>query len=413
LRAGDAVTPDAVARNRAFVERLNRPLTERGERTAVSLFSGILGIEIALGRLGFSTRYAIDLDPVAKAVKDANARHLGTFPYVAGDLRSVEPQEILEVAGLEPGELTILTGGPPCQPFSKSGGRSGVLDERGRLFARYLDYLDVLRPQAFVLENVRGMVSSRGGADFRLILDAFDESGYTLYWKVVDAANYGVPQFRQRLFLVGFRERIRFAFPRETHGSDEDTEQTLFSDVQPFVTAGDAIRDLAGVVAPPPYSGQFAHLLSAIPPGLNYSYYTAERGHPQPIFGWRSKYWYFLLKGHPERPSLTVQAQPGNNTGPFHWDGRRFAVEELRRLQSFPDWLSLDVPYYVAHRLIGNAVPPLLAEAIGASVADALDGRELISKTDYLAARAAATLRVRSGSGAGKGKAKLDAPLAA
>ena len=118
----------------------------------------------------------------------------------------------------------------------------------------------------------------------------------------------------------------------------------------------------------------------------------------------------FLLKLARNRPALTIQAYPGNNTGPFHWNNRRLAIAELLRLQSFPDWLVVEKPYLVAHRLIGNAVPPLLAEVIGGAVRDALAARAPISRLDYLAIRTASTRRngiVKSGRGSGKGKMAL------
>jgi DNA (cytosine-5)-methyltransferase 1 len=371
------------------------------------LFSGILGIEIGLERAGFRTACALDLDKEAQAVATANGDRLGTFRYLCGDINDLSPEELLDAAGLRSGQVAILSGGPPCQPFSKSGHRKGVDDDRGLLFKRYLEYLAAIRPQSFILENVRGLYSSGAGKDFGLILSEFDASGYTVYWALVDAANHGVPQFRQRLFLVGFRDRIRFRFPLPTHGPPHEIASTLFDSREPFVTAGEAVADLDGRVNPPEYSGQFAHLLAEIPPGLNYSHYTAKRGHPAPLFGWRSKYWYFLCKAHPERPALTIQAYPGNNTGPFHWDSRRFAIEELRRIQTLPDWLDIDKPYFVAHRLLGNAVPPLLAEQIGIAVRAALEASESISQAEYIALRAAARGTLKSGSGAGKGRAEL------
>ena len=223
---------------------------------------------------------------------------------------------MLDAAGLRPGEAAVLSGGPPCQPFSKSGHRKGVDDDRGLLFKRYLEYLAVVQPRSFILENVRGLYSSGGGSEFTLVLNEFDASGYTVYWALVDAANHGVPQFRQRLFLVGFPDRIRFRFPTPTHGPEEDIAASLFDTREPFVTAREAVADLDGKVNPPDYSGQFAHLLPEIPPGLNYSYYTEKRGHATPLFGWRSKYWYFLCKAHPDRPALTIQAHPGTTPDP-------------------------------------------------------------------------------------------------
>jgi DNA (cytosine-5)-methyltransferase 1 len=395
--------------NRAYVDCVNRSLRPVGESCgfSVSLFSGLHGIDIGFERAGFRTAVALDLDKDAAAVKAANQRALGEFPFLCEDITKLSPTDVMRQASLAVGEAAVVIGGPPCQPFSKSGDRTGTLDSRGMLFARYLEYLREIQPEAFLLENVRGLFSARAGADFRLIVRHFQDAGYTIYWRIVDAANYGVPQFRQRLFLVGFREQLHFEFPHETHRAQAELASVLFSDEAPFVTTSEAVADLQDTVLAPPYNGKFAHLLPEIPQGLNYSYYTAERGHPSPVFRWRSKYWYFLLKAHPNRPSLTIQAHPGNNTGPFHWDSRRFAITELRRLQSFPDWLTIDRPYFVAHRLIGNAVPPLLAEPFALSIREALAARMRLTDYEYRALRQRESGKVRSGSGAGKGKFKI------
>jgi DNA (cytosine-5)-methyltransferase 1 len=387
-----------------FIQKINRTMYRNSEiYPLISMFSGVLGLDIGLERAGFKTKLALDIDKHCKDVIDDNRENLGGFPYVVGNINELSPYEILERAGLKPGEVALLSGGPPCQPFSKSGLRKGIEDDRGRLFERYLEYLQVIKPKAFILENVRGLYSSSKGEDFRVILNLFEETGYTIYWKIIDAANYGVPQFRQRLFIIGFRDKVRYKFPTLTHSNDNN-------ELLPFITVEKAIGELADSVKAPPYRGKYAHLLNEIPEGMNYSYYTEERGHPDPIFEWRSKFWYFLLKIDRNKPSLTIQAQPGNNTGPFHWNNRKLAIEELRRLQTFPDWLRIDKSYSIAHRMIGNAVPPILSEVLGHSIMEAINTNDIISQEEYLELREISDLeaaKVKSGRGSGKGKATV------
>ena len=110
-----------------------------------------------------------------------------------------------------------------------------------------------------------------------------------------------------------------------------------------------------------------------IPPGENYLHYTAERGHPEPLFKWRSRYWSFLLKLDPNRPSPTIQAQPGPNVGPFHWENRRLRVGEIKRLFTFPDEFELVGSRASIQAQLGNAVPPLLAEKVAAKVISTVD----------------------------------------
>jgi DNA (cytosine-5)-methyltransferase 1 len=131
------------------------------------------------------------------------------------------------------------------------------------------------------------------------------------------------------------------------------------------VTTGEA---LAGLVSEPEpeevLRGQYAQLVPDIPPGDNYLFYTAKRGHPQPRFEWRSRYWSFLLKLDPHRPSPTIQAQPGPNVGPFHWENRRLRVAEVKRLFTFPDDFDLVGRRASVQAQLGNSVPPLLAEKV-------------------------------------------------
>lgn len=379
-----------------------KPNITVGTMTCVSLFSGILGLELGLHKAGFAVKLSIDIDRAAKETATLNFPELD---YIVANISDVTASFILERIGYEKGDIDLLTGGLPCQPFSKSGLRKGITDHRGKLFKHYIELLSDLRPRAFLLENVRGLVSSRNGQDLEEILNEFHETGYTMYWRIMDAANYGVPQFRQRLFVVGFREKLAFSFPDKTHGEKNAAANRL----KPFVTVEDAIDDLHDVRDYPPYEGEYAHLLKEIPEGLNYSYYCKERGHLTPLFEWRSKFWSFLLKIDRSRPSLTIQACPGNNTGPFHWKSRKLGTSELKRLQTIPDWLELNGSYLTKHRHIGNAVPPLLAYKIGLEIAEALNKKTRVSEQDYnkIAAEENKLLGIDSGRRSGKGKLQV------
>jgi len=384
------------------------PVYKSGNLTSISLFSGMLGLDLGLHEAGFTTKVALDFDKDAKKVAELN---FPSLPYIQQDISKTTGEELLELAGCQKGEVDLLVGGPPCQPFSKSGLRNGLKDTRGLLFKQYIRLLSDIKPRAFILENVRGLVSSNKGKDFEEILESLRDTGYTVYWRILDAANFGVPQFRQRLFLVGFRDRIKFDFPQETHGDviDEPIIQSFLPKVEPFVTVYDAIGDLEGSIDYRPYKGKYAHLLSEIPEGLNYSYYCKERGCPNPLFEWRSKFWYFLLKIDRSRPALTIQAYPGNNTGPFHWENRRLGVSELKRLQTIPDWYQMLDSYSANHKLVGNAVPPLLAKCIGKQVRNALEESIPVSKEKFkiITFQEYDNLKVNSGRGSGQGKFEI------
>ncbi len=222
--------------------------------------------------------------------------------------------------------------------------------------------LKELSPRGFLFENVYGIVGAQNGAAWKEILDEFSAAGYQLFYRIVDAADYGVPQHRERLLIVGLQEGA-FLFPRPTHGPDS-------LDKEPFYCAERAIE---GVVSQEPdelnrLSGRYAGLLNDIPPGLNYSFYTEEMGHPNPIFAWRSKFSDFLYKADPNMPVRTIKASGGAYTGPLHWENRFFNCEEYKRLQTFPDDYRISGSKQTAVKQIGNSVPPQLARMMAIAI---------------------------------------------
>jgi len=337
---------------------------------SISLFSGIGGLDFGFEAAGFETRVALDLDAVACATMRLNR----DWPVLEGAISEISSQTILETAGLSVGEADVLVGGPPCQPFSKSGywarGDAARLnDPRADTLAQYLRVLGETLPKAFLIENVPGLVY-RGKAEgidaIRAgILDVNKKAGtnYSLEFKVLNAADYGVPQLRERVFVVGSREGKKFEFPKPTHGDPE-------SGLEPFRTAWDAFADLPrpADLGSLKVQGKWADLLPSVPEGQNYLWHT-ERGGGQPLFGWRRRYWNFLLKLAKDKPAWTLQAQPGPATGPFHWENRRFSAHELCRLQTFPDFLQFACTRAETQRLVGNAVPSALAEKLALEIA--------------------------------------------
>jgi DNA (cytosine-5)-methyltransferase 1 len=360
------------------------------EMTAISLFSGAGGLDLGAEGVGFSTRVAVESNATARATMLANSATY--FPDLSddgllGDVVAVEPEQLLERAGCGPGDVGLLVGGPPCTPFSKSGywleyKRAGA-DPRASLLDEYVRLLAGIQPRAFVMENVYGLAYRNQN---RAVLDRFlagvRAAGYAAEYRILLAADYGVPQLRQRLFCVGVSADLidvpidswRLAWPVPTHSGPHETRTGWDQSLQPHMAAGTA---LAGLLENPEeheehVTGTYAEALEAVPPGQNYLYWTAKRGHPAPRFEWRSRYWSFLLKLDPTRPSPTIQGQPGPWVGPFHWDSRRLRVAELKRLMTLPDDFVVLGNRRDQQLQLGNAVPPRLAEAVIGSVADEL-----------------------------------------
>lgn len=223
---------------------------------------------------------------------------------------------------------------------------------RGTLFGEYCRIVKHYQPVGFLFENVRGIISSNKGADWLEIKQAFESIGYELTYKVLSAADYGVPQRRERLILVGTKAGYRYRFPLPVYGPDS-------KDGRKYVGALEAVADLQELGEPyHSYSGKHGHLLEEVPPGQNYHHFTEKMGYPNPIFAWRSRFSDFLYKAHPDEPVRTVVAKLGKYSGPFHWKNRRFTVAEMKRLQGVPDDYVLKGTEARQMQQIGNSVPP-------------------------------------------------------
>ncbi len=342
-------------------------MTNKGIPT-LSLFSGAGGLDLGFIQAGFDIRACVEIEPSYCATLKANLH--GDGGYKSGTVIHCEDIRAFDSAPYLDFGIRCVIGGPPCQTFSAAGRRSGGVigleDERGQLFEAYCRILDELKPEVFVFENVYGLPGANGGGPWRAIVAAFSERGYQLRAEVVDAADYGVPQHRERLILVGCRKR-EFTFPMPTHGPDSGSDARL-------VSVEDAIRDLQEPREPfhNNLGGLYGHLLPLVPEGLNYAYFTAEMGHPDPVFAWRSKFHDLLYKVNRTEPCRTIKAQPGKFTGPFHWKNRHFTASELKRLQAFPDSYELVGSFAKVVEQIGNSVPPRLAYVMATSVREQL-----------------------------------------
>ena len=343
--------------------------------TAISLFSGAGGLDLGVEGAGFAVAAAVEIDGDAADTMEKNSAHLVT-PVIRRDIFDVPTRELLRAAGLRGRDRPdLLIGGPPCTPFSKSGfwlewKREG-LDPDASLLQAYTRVLSEARPRTFILENVYALTYNNRASTpaFSRLLREIDAAGYQFKWAVLNAADYGVPQLRPRLFIVGSPKKSRMPeLPEATHSGQWERRRTSVGG-RPHVTTGESLRGLRTLPeAEEVIRGQWGHLLNDVPPGDNYLFYTAKRGHPDPIFEWRSRYWSFLLKLDPKRASPTIQAHPGPNVGPFHWKNRRLRVAELKRLFTFPDDFEFVGKRSSIQAQIGNSVPPLLAQRVAETV---------------------------------------------
>jgi DNA (cytosine-5)-methyltransferase 1 len=339
----------------------------------VSLFSGGGGLDLGLEAAGFETLYASDIDfhscRTLQAASDYSQRK--GLPFLShaiveqADVCELDGNVILEKIGKKRGEVGVLAGGPPCQAFSVFGKRAGRADPRGQLPAQYIRLLNEIAPKAFVFENVYGLLTIEGGQVFEELCEELSHPSSDLTYKLsvfrVNASHYGVPQKRDRVIIIGSRDGITVPeIPRVT-SADESSELMAIRTVE------QALRGLPAIGVP----GVSNHV------GRVHSERIIER-YTNLTFGERDSKTR-INKLDPKKPSFTiiVGSDKGGGKGHVHpFEPREVTPRESARIQTFPDWWSFSGTSRHPIRQVGNAVPPLLAAAIGKTLSEQLFGRQ-------------------------------------
>lgn len=319
----------------------------------ISLFSGCGGLDLGFKKAGYHTLLATDVwDVACRSLELNNAAD----KIICSDIRELDFLKYQNT-------IDVVIGGPPCPPYSQTrhylvGKVGGFQDEKaGFAVPEYFRAISEIRPKVFLFENVDGFTFKTYKEPMEFVKNKSEELGYNITYKVVNAANYGVPQTRKRFICVGVRKDIGiFEFPEETHSEKGNLPK--------WVTCGEVLADFDNITEEEklqrPGSKDY-ELLLQVPPGDNYLFFTEKRGCPNPRFKWKSRYWTFLLKLSPNRPSWTIQASFSNNQGPFHWRNRFLRIEEIKRIQTFDDEYKVVGDFREQWRQIGNAVPTKLA----------------------------------------------------
>ena len=351
----------------------------------ISLFTGVGGLDLGLEAAGWEPAICVEIDSEARAVARANNPNwlFADTPDIHAYAR--DPETLVNYAGCRKDQIDLIAGGPPCQPFSKagtwhSGEVSGLRDPRAKTLRSMMAIVAHVLPRFVLIENVPGLKGGTESPALPYLRGAFGRinrkngTNYVLSHFNLNAADYGVPQLRKRLFLIACRQGTQFVAPPATHSSDG---RKRYVNCWTAIGKTKVSRTEAPLLA---LRGKWADLLPSIPEGENYLWHT-DRGGGKPLFGWRTRYWSFLLKLAKERPSWTILAQPGPATGPFHWENRLLSIRELARLQTFPNSIQFPVSYRSARLQIGNAVPPLLGEVMGRllrkELGDVLPGKRI------------------------------------
>jgi DNA (cytosine-5)-methyltransferase 1 len=368
----------------------NKPLIN-----VVDLFAGAGGFSVGAHLAGGKVRASVELDSTACKTLRANAEYHGEI--VEGDVCTLSGDALRKIAGIKKREPLIIVGGPPCQAFSKAAywtesgddaayrraRANGIKairpapptnvkdDKRRDLVMEYWRLILESKADGFVFENVPSIKHPRNRIIYEGFINKALEAGYEITEMTAKAAAYGVAQTRERVVVLGSKKRKPTA-PSETH-TLADTGDLLLPSA---VTAGEALEGFSSRKFFEPeevISGRWAEHLAEVPPGWNYKALTEWAGHPNPTFITETRFWNFLLKLSPDRPSWTIAASPGPWTGPFHWKNRRLRTPELAALQGFPRGYIVEGPRRERVRQMGNAIPVPLAEAMVRSVLESLE----------------------------------------
>jgi DNA (cytosine-5)-methyltransferase 1 len=368
---------------------------------AISLFAGAGGCSLGFGQAGYDIRFATDID--ADAVESYRRNFSGT-PCVAADICQLPDDAVVQRIGLNPGELDMLLGGPPCQGFSSAGVKAGD-DPRNSLLSHYVRLLEVIRPKWFVMENVEGLLTNDGGSHVRDAVAAFLEAGYSINMEKIYAQGYGVPQRRKRVLIVGNRLGYDFLFPEPVtrfsgniFRKGEITFETAVGDLPPAITEDGEPLPFSG----PPQNELQAYLrggartvtdhysaalsdiqlerVRGLQPGQTMKNLPEHLQHES----FRRRAFRRVMDGTPvekrggapsglkrlfaNEPSLTIT---GAATREFvhPTEDRLLTLRECARLQTFPDSFEFAGSTTSRIQQIGNAVPPMLARAVAEHIA--------------------------------------------
>jgi DNA (cytosine-5)-methyltransferase 1 len=361
----------------------------------VSFFTGAGGLDLGIHRAGFDISLSCEIEPV---YCETLRRNFPELNVIQGDIMSYTGERIFRESGINPVEgLDLMVGGSPCQSFSTAGKRQAFSDPRGQAMLKYADLVNEVQPKVFLLENVRGLLSAalkhrplnqRGedypplepeeqpGSALNHLLERFGNYNITL--KLINAADYGIPQTRERVFIIGVRNdlRFRYEFPEPTHNKNGIDGKS------PWVTLGQVLEDLdVEEHRFMSYSEDRLRYMRMIPAGggnwrdLRAYGDTVVReamGGAYNSGGGKVGFFRRLDVNKPSPTILTSPAQKSTNLG-HPYEDRPLSIQEYLKIQGFPTNYQIAGNLSQQYTQIGNAVPVKLAEILGQSILNYLN----------------------------------------
>lgn len=365
------------------------------KRKALSLFSGAGGMDIGVIQAGFDVLACVEFDPYACETLRANIslEHRQTKIFEE-DIRKIDPAELMKDLGLKEGELDLLCGGPPCQAFSQIGKRHSLNDERGLLLFEMTRFAEVFKPRAILIEQVKGLLNAQDekekvGGVFEQLINRLENLGYVPKWKVVNAAEYGVPQLRQRVFIVSTRKPNGFQFPAPTNSAPK--KATPMFSLPPYVTVGEVICDLSKPYKQNGFIPENSHL-DVTPDGDRFRINGVPEGsHLAAQVHLPKEQLRNLTKKDTTKFKRLSRKEPANTLRCgeifFHYKENRYLTpREYMRIHCYPDSYILRGPirgrsgrvrHLDQHRQVANSVPPPVARALAQEIIKVLNAQNL------------------------------------
>ena len=336
------------------------------KRKCIELFAGAGGLALGLEQAGFEEIGLVEIDHTACETLRINRPN---WNVIEEDIVEVSSRDLLKEFKLKEGELDLLSGGYPCQAFSYAGKKLGFDDVRGTMFYYYAEFIKQLKPKMFLAENVKGLTTHDGGKTIQTMIDVFEELGYQVEWKVLNAWDYDVAEKRQRVVIIGVRNdlsnKVKFEYPTP-------------HEYKPVLR--DVLKNVPDSVGAK-YPEKKRKVFDLVPPG---GYW---KDLPDDVAREYMKSCYFMGGGRTgiarrlswDEPSLTLTCSPMmKQTDRCHPDeSRPFTTREYARIQSFPDEWQFAGKMNEIYKQIGNAVPVNLAKCVGIEIMNALNGGEV------------------------------------
>lgn len=371
------------------IDRKSSLKVKNGVPKVLSFFSGAMGLDLGLEKAGFQTLLACEIDKASRKTIIANNPKIGLI----GDIRNYTADQVLNFSGLTKNDtIELMAGGPPCQAFSTAGNRKGFEDERGNVFLKYLTLIEELKPLFIVLENVRGILSTKfsinsedeiaesfsselkntPGSALYYITKRLERAGYTINFNLYNSANFGAPQIRERVIIIGSLEGVTLPFLNPTHS---ETGEFGLKKWKTFKQASVNLENKCDFVKFPEKRLKFYRLLKA---GQNWKDLSIDLqkealGKSYFLGGGKTGFFRRISWDRPAPTVVTHPAMPATDLA-HPVEDRPLSVQEYKRIQEFPDYYSIEGSILEKYRQIGNAVPVSLGEAVGKLIYSALKG---------------------------------------